>query len=385
LSRILLVSPPWEGHINPAAGLAAVIRSLGHDVAWAGDGAVLRRLGVVDHVFETPPSPAVPDRPSAIRGLAALQFLWSQCMAPLACHMDATVTRAIAQFNPDAVIVDQQAVGAALRTYDAGLPWLTLACSPAELVTRSGAHASILDWTRAAVSELAHALGIQRRPDDALFSPQGTLMPSAHALMGNVPGHLRVHALGCLVKHRQGCAPPQTPAVARPHVLVSLGTVSSAAGRRFLNAAWDAATAGAEVCWTIVDPARTLGQRHADNVTLATRVDQLALLAHTHVVLCHGGHNTVAEALLHGIPLVVAPIRDDQPVIAQHVVDAGAGLRLRFAHASAEHIADTVGRVLTEPLFRHAAARVSEELTDGEDRARSLLARWLDKPTAALG
>lgn len=38
----------------------------------------------------------------------------------------------------------------------------------------------------------------------------------------------------------------------------------------------------------------------------------------------------MCEALWHAVPLVVAPIRDDQPVVAGQVTDAGAGVRVRF-------------------------------------------------------
>lgn len=384
MSRLLLVSPPWEGHINPATGIAAVARKLGHEVAWVGDGPLFRKLGVVDRMFETFPSFVTPDRPPGMRGIAALDHLWSKCITPLAMHMDDTVVRAIDAFKPDAVIVDQQAVGAALRTYDCGLPWLTLACSPAELGTRLGAHASILDWTTGAMHHLAGAMGLGRCPDDALFAPLGTLMPSAPALMGPIPDHVRVRPLGCLVRHRMAFATPQRDARNKPHILVSLGTVSGDAGGRFLESAWAAATSCVDMHWTIVDPAGSLGRRHASNVTLATRVDQLTLLTQVSAVLCHGGHNTVAESLLHGCPLVVAPIRDDQPVIAQHVVDAGAGLRLRFAHAAAGHVVDAVHRVVEEPCFRNNALRIGGELANGEQRAGELLASWLRDPTLPI-
>jgi UDP:flavonoid glycosyltransferase YjiC (YdhE family) len=83
-----------------------------------------------------------------------------------------------------------------------------------------------------------------------------------------------------------------------------------------------------------------------------------ALLPRVAAVVCHGGHNTVCEALAHAVPLVVAPIRDDQPVIAEQVTVAGAGLRLRFTHARAAHIGRAMDRVLTEPSFAVAAARI---------------------------
>ncbi|MGH8900555.1 MAG: hypothetical protein ACRDYA_02480 [Egibacteraceae bacterium] len=48
----------------------------------------------------------------------------------------------------------------------------------------------------------------------------------------------------------------------------------------------------------------------------------------------------------------MAPIRDDQPIVAQQVVDAGAGIRLRFGRA--------VEAVLTVPGYRKAAQRVRD-------------------------
>jgi hypothetical protein len=383
MSRVLLVTPPWEGHINPAAGVAAVLRGLGHEVAWVGQAAILRRLGVADRLFACDPFIA-PERPPGLRGMAALEHLWIRCMLPLATSMDAAVIEALAVFRPDAALVDQQAIGAALRIHERGLPWLTLASSPGELATRQETHTSIHEWTTASVRVLADMLGVAHCPDDALFAPRGTLMPSAPTLMGPVPEALRVRAIGCLTRHRLPPLPEPPRAKAGCHVLVSLGTVSGPTGARFLEAAWQAALAKADVHWTIVDPAGSLGSRIARNVTIAGRIDQLALLPSVDAVLCHGGHNTVAESLFRGCPLVVAPIRDDQPVIAQRVVEAAAGLRLRFSHATASHIVEAIHRVLFEPAFRQSAQAIGTELADGEARTASVLRTWLADPMQAL-
>jgi UDP:flavonoid glycosyltransferase YjiC (YdhE family) len=72
----------------------------------------------------------------------------------------------------------------------------------------------------------------------------------------------------------------------------------------------------------------------------------------------HGGHNTVCEALAHGLPLVVAPIRDDQPIIAGQVEAAGAGVRVKFGRVSTEGLRTAVERALTDPDLRAGAARV---------------------------
>jgi hypothetical protein len=92
------------------------------------------------------------------------------------------------------------------------------------------------------------------------------------------------------------------------------------------------------------------------NVIMQRRVPQLALLPHVDAVVCHGGHNTVCEALAHGLPLVIAPIKDDQPIVADQVVAAGAGLRVKFGRVQAPELRAAVRRILDEPSFRDAAS-----------------------------
>jgi MGT family glycosyltransferase len=99
------------------------------------------------------------------------------------------------------------------------------------------------------------------------------------------------------------------------------------------------------------------------HILFAGHVPQLALLPHMSAVVCHGGHNTVCEALAHGLPLVVTPMRDDQPIIAQQVATAGAGIRLRFDRLGATELRDAVRAVLDDPSYRAAAATVRDSFT----------------------
>jgi UDP:flavonoid glycosyltransferase YjiC (YdhE family) len=99
------------------------------------------------------------------------------------------------------------------------------------------------------------------------------------------------------------------------------------------------------------------------HILFAGHVPQLALLPRMSAVVSHGGHNTVCETLAHGLPLVVTPIRDDQPLIAQQVADAGAGLRLRFGRLRAGELRDAVRAVLGDPAYRTAAVRVRDSFT----------------------
>jgi MGT family glycosyltransferase len=98
-----------------------------------------------------------------------------------------------------------------------------------------------------------------------------------------------------------------------------------------------------------------------DHVMVREFIPQLDLLPHLDAVVSHAGHNTVCEALAHGVPLVVAPIRDDQPVIAGQVVDAGAGIRVHFGRVCAPELGNAITTLLDDPSYSAAAQRVREE------------------------
>ncbi|MFO0759255.1 MAG: glycosyltransferase [Byssovorax sp.] len=164
-----------------------------------------------------------------------------------------------------------------------------------------------------------------------------------------------------------------------PRVLVSLGTVNAEAGERFYATVIEAlgddgSHRGPRPQVVLVAP-DALVKQTAPNIIRRPFVPQLALLPEMSAVVCHGGQNTVCEALAHGLPLVVLPIKDDQPVIAQQVVDAGAGIRLKFGRVRADELREAVRRVLEEPSFREAARRIQRSFTaaGGAPRAAELI------------
>jgi MGT family glycosyltransferase len=198
-------------------------------------------------------------------------------------------------------------------------------------------------------------------PVDLRFSDRLVLVYTTSALMGDTSGFADHYAFTgpALTRRPEGGSFPWAwldPG--RRHLLVSLGTINGPAGQRFFRVVVDAlAGLGEELQVVIVAPGLDGTPPH---MLVAERVPQLALLPHMSAVVSHGGHNTVCESLAHGLPLVVTPIRDDQPIIAQQVADAGAGIRLRFARLRAGELHDAVRAVLGAPSYREGACRVRD-------------------------
>jgi UDP:flavonoid glycosyltransferase YjiC (YdhE family) len=356
--RFLIVVPPLVGHINPTVGVAARLRAKGHQVAFAGAAEVVSALvGDGSRVYDCAIGEH-PARPAEARGPAALRFLWEDFLVPLADAMVPGVHAAVADFAPDVLLVDQQALAGALVADRLGLPWATSATTSAELVDPLAGLPKVHAWVRDQLAELAARHGDPDLDGDLRFSRFLVLAFTTPALAG--PVDLGATFVGPSIADRPGAdfARPSRWDETHPTVLVTLGTANVDAGERFLTACAHA-LAERPVNAILLDPAGVLGPQ-PPNLLVAERVRQLAVLPRISAVVCHGGHNTVCEALWHGVPLVVAPIRDDQPIIADQVVDAGAGIRLRFTRANAEQIGTAIDSVLGQTSYRDAARIVGE-------------------------
>jgi MGT family glycosyltransferase len=141
--------------------------------------------------------------------------------------------------------------------------------------------------------------------------------------------------------------------------MVSLGTINADVGQRFFATVIEA-LGDQPYQVVLAAPDELIAGPVPDNVLVRPYLPQLALLDRVDAVVSHGGHNTVCETLSHGRPLVLAPIRDDQPIVAQQVVDAGAGLRVKFGRVRAPELRSAVEAVLDDPNFTRCARAVRD-------------------------
>ena len=386
MSRFLFVVPPLVGHVNPVVGVAAELSAHGHQVAWAGHPELLARLvGPGARIFPTDTPDRLLERGPDLKGPAALKFLWESVFLPLAETMAPGVQAAIDGFAPDVVVADQQAIAGGLLAEKAGLRWVTSATTSAELISPLSSMPKVAAWVEELLDGVRERIGIPAGLADPRFSPHGVLAFTTRELIGDAEfPHDRVWLVGPAVNARPTTAdfPWEWLDPARKHVLVTLGTANLDAGGRFLGEAAKALAGMRDTVQAIIlDPAGTLGEC-ADNLLVREHVPQLDLLPRLDAVVCHGGHNTVCESLWHGVPLIVAPIRDDQPIVAGQVADAGAGIRARFGRSTAVHIAAALDAVLAQESPYRAAARAIGESFRAAGGATTAAGRLADLAAA---
>jgi MGT family glycosyltransferase len=370
VARFLFVVPPLHGHVNPTLSVGRELTRRGHEVAWAGLPDAVDRLLPLDAQFLPAGDPRavgyvdeLRERSKGLRAAAAFKFLWENVLLPLGYAMVDGVEQVVDEWQPDVLVADQQTLAGGAVACRRGLRWATSATTSAELVDALAALPLAERWVDDRLSAFQRDIGMPKgraSNHQMRFSEHLVLVFSTRRLIGQHHEFPDSYAfVGPSISDRPepddfpwGWLDPDLP-----HVLVSLGTVNTDAGERFFRVAADA-MAGEPVQAIVVAPPDLV--RPGRNILVRQRVPQLALLRQIDAVVSHAGHNTVCEALAHGLPLVLAPIRDDQPVVADQVVRAGAGVRVKFGRALPADVRHAVRTVLDEPSYRAAAGDVRE-------------------------
>jgi zeaxanthin glucosyltransferase len=199
-------------------------------------------------------------------------------------------------------------------------------------------------------------------PHDLRFSPHLLIAFTGTALTGELAWPENAELVGPALTPRP--SDPDFPwdwfDPDRRHVLVTMGTLSMDLGREFYRRAIEALRPlGDRLQAVVVAPDGTIPDP-PDHVLVRSKVPLLEMLPRLDAVVGHGGLNTVCEALAHGVPLVIAPIKGDQPINAAQVEAAGAGRRVRFARIRPEPLREVILTVLDDPSYRAAAERVRD-------------------------
>src|SRR4029453_19089862 len=111
----------------------------------------------------------------------------------------------------------------------------------------------------------------------------------------------------------------------------------------------------------------------ARNVRVVEWLPYSRTIPRSDLVICHGGHGTLAHALAGGAPVVTVPAAGDMSENGTRAQWAGAGLSLPRRFLSQRTLRLLVKRVLEEPSFGERAAELATWGRENNGPARAAL------------
>jgi UDP:flavonoid glycosyltransferase YjiC (YdhE family) len=375
------------GHAFPAIALARELGRRGHEVlveSWERwrppvEAEGLGFTGAQEYTVYPPPGPDTPDGQTAAAAARALARL-----------MDG--------FEPDLVVSDILTLAPTLAAEVAGVPHATL-IPHVYPVQPPGTALGRLGW-RATGPLLA--IGLRRGRDELNetrarlgLGPIGRFHGGISELLAVVgtfpqleyprgwPGHVRVTGPLFFELPGEEVAIPEGDG---PLVVVAPST-SQDPECELLRVALDALAE---------EPVRVLAtaNRHRPerpievpaNATLVDWVLYSQVMPAADVVICHGGHGTVARALAAGAPLLVCPTVGDMGENAARVAWSGAGLSVPRRLLSRQGIRLATRRLLGEERFAARAREIAawSEAHEGASMAADLIEEAARNATSRL-
>jgi MGT family glycosyltransferase len=384
--RVLVAAFGDAGHAFPAIALARALSERGHEVTvetwerWreAAEGEGLRFLAAEEYRTFPPPPPGS-DGPSVADAAKA--------MLPM-----------LREERPDVVVVDILTQAPALAAEVAGLrratlvphvypvsepgmPFFAFGAGP----PRTGVGRALwrtaspllvrgLERGRAEFNESRRELGLA--PVDRFhggLSEELVLVGTFPQLEYPREWPAHVEVVGPLEFELPAEEVPP-PAGNRPLVVVAPSTAQDPEGRLVRAALDGLAEEPVRVLATTNRPGEPLPTVPANAVVVEWLGYSQAMEA-AELVVCHGGHGTVARALAAGCPVVCCPALGDMTENGARVQWAGAGLMLPWRLTSAATLRTVVRRMLRDGSFRARASEIAgwAAENDGAERSAELV------------
>ena len=371
--RALVAAFGDAGHAFPAIGLARALAARGHEVwveTWERWAEVVEAQGLHftaagEYMTFPPPPPGSRDHPSA--GDAAVALLpWLEEQ-----HFDVVVSDILTQ--APALAAERAGVRWATLiphvypVHEPGLPFFGFGAMPAR--TRPGREF----WRRALPVLIG---GLEQGRADLNLSRALVGLPATERLHGGISPELalvgtfpqleypRRWPAHAIVTGPMGFELPfddvELPDGEEPLVLVAPSTAQDP-DCRLLRVALEAlAEEPVRVIATTNRhrPAKPLPAAPA-NAVLVDWLSYSQVMAVADLVICHGGHGTVARALGAGVPVLCCPAGGDMVENGARVQWAGAGLTLPWRLTRPGAVRLLVRRLLGEPRFTARAREIA--------------------------
>lgn len=407
MAHFAIFAPPLRGHFRPLSILADELIARGHQASFFHQEEARSLVESSAAQFVPIASKASIEswtRPMAkIRGLFGLGETIKR-METFTTNFCREAPSLVACLRVDAIVSDQLEPAGGLIAESLKIPWISIA-STIPMNREIAVPPPFVDWpcdrsekaigknkVGWAISDLllrrfnrtialnATALGLsgKARIEDC-FSPwlQIAQVPSSLDF-DRTEKPTSLHYVGPFRRSSvDGPVLPQSNG--RPTVYCTLGTLQGSRVGLFRKVAAACDRLGVRLILTHGGLAKSdLAAKLKGNPLVYDWLPQESVMKEVDLVVCHGGMNTVLDALCAARPLLVMPLAFEQPGIAARVKKSKAGLMLP-RRSSAKTIALELERLLDDSSYRTHARRISEEIEScgGVRRAADLIEQLL--------
>jgi UDP:flavonoid glycosyltransferase YjiC (YdhE family) len=405
--KILFATMPFDGHFNPLTGIAMHLKAAGHDVRWyAGPSyaAKLQRLGIPHFPFRRATEvnqqnfgEVFPER-AGLKGLALMRSELNQVFVANTQRYFEDVREIDAAFPFDALFCDAAFYALKLVKEKLGKPVYAFGVGPSLETSRDAPPNFVgLKPAKTAIGRLVHQ-GMRAMMErmvmrggtatyNDMLSAQG-LAPIEGSLFdvsycdpdilfqSGVPGFAyprrdpnpKVMFVGPLLPYKAGIAAgfPQAGKLDKykPVILISQGTVDNKDPGKLIVPALEALKDTGALLIVATGYSQTEELRNAypqDNIIIEDFVDFDFILSRADLFICNGGYGSTMLSLSHGVPMLAAGIREGKNDVNAHVDYFGVGIDLHSESPKSADIRRAAERVLAEPRWKQAVARLQKE------------------------
>ena len=391
--KIAAVNTPFSTHIGRMVYVLEGLRAQGHEVELWGSGAT--RTVAERHEFVYREIPVQTDFTAVLRERLQPPEIFTKLFFQLAREQLPVVLEYCEKYGPDVIEGNSRVFAATLAAQMTGIPVVTHCCSgnsfsqiPEDLYgfcargTESDRQKSIMlklsreffretdDWFEA---HIGRHFGLGRVHNAVgLCAPEFAIAQSIPALSKpRIAGLPNVHMTGPIVTED-----PTDLDFTRyqPYCYMSLGTSpwnpSEIAARYRSLCEFVPEHLKVVIGLGSLMPPEELGIDD-ERVIVFERAPQIEAIRHSEFVVCHGGCQTVHEALYFAKPLVGIPHHAEISEMVNSVELAGAGVRIAPSKLNEKSARDAFAAVTTAEL-RSGAEALATLLREADGRENAL-------------
>ena len=218
-------------------------------------------------------------------------------------------------------------------------------------------------WTQDCVKGLGIKLNCRNWLDEIVENPpECNLVYTLRSFQPYADDFLeeRFHFIGPSVYDRKE---EDFPILPKPVICISLGTIFKGAEKFFcacMNAFQN------ENVTVVMSVGKNFNiaklGKLPENFIVKNHIPQVSVLKQASLFITHGGMNSVSEAMVSGVPMLVIPFVSDQPMNARQVEKLGLGKVLDYKTVTADTLRDVAFAVMEDQQIRGNLRKIQEEI-----------------------